>query len=175
MIRLIRWLLGLGPRRNPQAPYVFPYHDGTHNRSADIVVIEQSLRDSLGEDWRDTVSKLNAPVPAGAIGGVLDKIREDRRKHRAEILAAVDKAFDVHEYRHPKGEEPSGLVDDFRIGLLTGYMLFCIDLMRIARPFVIAQSRASPTSENQPQPSEPESTSVETSSSLAGSDPSPAP
>lgn len=155
--RFLQWL-GLSSRKNLQDTYIFKYNDGTMIRSADPIAIEQSLVDSLGEDWRDKVISLRTPkeAPTGAIGDIATNIDANREKLRKDVLAAIDKAFDVHPYvgvgwpdadGNPT-EVAHGLLEPMRLGLLTGYNLFCADLIRAARPFSSAPSRASPSSDN---------------------------
>lgn len=129
-------------------------------RSADPIAIEQSLIDSLGEDWRDKVDSLRTPKKqtqiVGAIGDIATNIDANREKLRKDVLAAIDKAFDVHPYigvgwPDPDGyptKTPHGLLEPMRLGLIDGYRLFCLDLVRAARPFTSAPSRASPSSDN---------------------------
>lgn len=171
--RLLQWL-GLSPRKNPGDRFIFHYHDGTNLRTADPVAIEQSLVDSLGEDWRERVDSLSKPPekPVGAIGDIASDINTKREELRKDVLAAIDRAFNVHAYvgiGWPDEEgypttTAHGLSDSMRFGLLTGFRLFCIDLIRASRPFSNAQSRASPSSPTQATPNGADSTSTESAS-----------
>lgn len=162
--RLLQWL-GLLSKKRLQEKYIFTYDDGTTTRTADPIAIEQSLIDSLGEDWRDKADSLSAPKQqtqiVGAIGDIATNMDANREQLRKDILAAIDKAFDVHPYvgigwpdtdGYPT-KTPHGLMEPMRRGLLDGYRLFCIDLTRASRPFTTAQSRASPPSDNPTTPS----------------------
>lgn len=149
-------------RSNPQDPYIFHYHDGTRKRSADPTAIEQTLIEYLGEDWRETLKELDKPIPYGAIGAQMDDCKEKRGKLYKDVLAAIDAAFKVHPYTDNDGlASPSGLIEGFREGLLKGYIRFCLDLVRLARPFANAQSRASPSPVSPPPPSGQASSSPE--------------
>lgn len=161
--RLLQWL-GLLSKPNLQDTYIFKYNDGTMIRSADPIAIEQSLIDSLGEDWRDKVISLRAPKQqtqvVGAIGDIATNMDANREQLRKDVLAAIDRAFDVHPYvgvgwpdmEGQPTETAHGLLEPMRLGLLTGYNLFCADLIRAARPFSSAPSRASPSSDNPTPP-----------------------
>lgn len=154
--RFLQWI-GFLSRKDPwQERYIFKYHDGTRVRSADPIAIEQTLIDALGEDWRQKVISLRAPkqAPVGAIGDIATDIEANREKLRKDVLDTIDKAFDVHPYvgigwTDADGqlcEVAHGLPEPRRFGLLTGYMLFCVDLITASRPFSSAPSRASPQS-----------------------------
>lgn len=157
--RLFRNLLGLS---NFQDPYIFHYYDGTRKRSADPIAIELSLIESLGEDWQDQVTSLSKPIPFGAVGEAAEKLKTNRETLRKRVLNAIDVAFDVCAYSDNGGQGKAfGLIDPMRFGLLNGYLLFCVDLVRLSRPFGNAQSRASPIPESQPMLSGQDSTSPE--------------
>jgi hypothetical protein len=159
--RLLQWF-GFLSRESLQDQYIFKYNDGTMIRSADPVAIEQSLIDSLGEDWRQKVISLRTPkqAPIGAIGDIATNMDANRDQTRKDILAAIDKAFDVHPYvgvgwpdaAGNLSETAHGLLEPMRLGLLTGYCLFCNDLIRASRRFTTAQSRASPSPDNPTTP-----------------------
>lgn len=171
--RLLQWL-GFSSRKNPNDRFIFHYYDGTNSRTADPLAIEQSLIDILGEDWRTKVDSLHKPEvkPIGAIGDIASDMSDRRDQLRKEILAAIDKAFDVHAYvgigwADEQGfptKVAHGLSDVARMGLLNGFRLFCIDLIRASRPFSNVQSRASPSSPVQPTQSGADSISAENTS-----------
>lgn len=159
-------------KTDPQDPFIFHYHDGTRERTADPLSIEQSLTESLGEDWRAKVTALSKPLPKGLMGDAEDNAYAARKKARKEVLDAIDKAFDTDDYVGIGGldehgnviTKPSGLIEPFRFGLLEGYQRFCLDLIRAAHPFEKRQPRASPTTESPMPQSAPVSTSVDTAS-----------
>lgn len=143
---IVRWF-----RRDPdRSRLLFAYRDGTRVRWADPVLVERTLIDRLGDDWWQVVADLSKPLPLGTVGEQADAERARKRDDRRRVLEAVDAAFDVHAFRD---SDRTGLTETERLGLMTGYVLFCNDLVRLARPFVIAQSRASPSPAAPPPPS----------------------
>lgn len=143
------WLFGRKANR-----YVFRYRDGTKTRSADPVEVERVLIEHLGEYWRKEVVKLSEPVPVGVVGMDAVEARKVKNDLRVKILTAVNEAFGVKPFK-----DDAGMTEVERLGLLNGYMLFCIDLVRAASPFAKPRSRASPSPENPPPSSTPASSS----------------
>lgn len=146
----------LTPKRSsPQEErLIFHYLDrenGRRNvkRSVDPIEVERILIDDIGKDWRQQLVANGKPVPAGVIGEDVDKLHGDRRAFEDKLLACIDRAFGVVSYR-----DGDGLTIVERKGLLEAFLRYCTDLIRLARPFANAQSRASPTPES-PQPASP--------------------
>lgn len=146
------WFTRLFRRDPDRARRVFRYKDGTRKRSADPVAVERALIDRLGPDWWSAVVKLDDPPPLGVVGVAGDEYWATRQADREKVLAAVDAAFGVTAYADNAGTTgtPTGLTEIERLGLLTGYVLFCSDLVAAARPFVTPQPRASPSGGNPP-------------------------
>lgn len=147
---MFQWLKKLFRRQDKRSPYIFHYKDGTTERSADPLAIEAVFIVKLGKKWREKLVEAGKPVPQGAIGGDAETIAAEREKLDKEILAAIDAAFDVHEYRDGKQSgtgKPSGLLEVQRRGLLNGYIQYCNGLREIARPFGNSQSRDAPPPE----------------------------
>ena len=142
---------------------LFHYRDGTRARTADPVAVEDRLVKHLGPDWFRVVGALSEPFPPGLAGEALDAERDRRAADRKKAVAAICAAFNVTEYDN----EGRGLTIIELFGLLDGYCRYAAALLEYARPFVSAQSRASPSPENPPVPNGPDST-------LAGT-PSPEP
>lgn len=141
---------GLGGRRNRRA--VFAYRDGTRGRRADPVAVEMALIAALGADWKGVLRKLDQGPARGLVGLQQDAAEAEWLALRARVLAAIDAAFGVSPYSYdPAAGREGGLTDGERFDLLTGYCEFCADLIEMARPFVSAQSRDSPSPES-PQP-----------------------
>lgn len=125
--------------------YVFYYWDGSRNRSADPLEIERGLVVTLGETWRSQLEDLAKPVHPDLIGEEAGIIRKQKEELRSKVLYAIDTAFDVQSYK-----DGQGMTEIERFGLLTGFNLFCRDLVVLARPFMKRQSRASPGTGNRP-------------------------
>ena len=130
---------------------IFVYRDGTRKRRADPVAVEQAMIDALGEDWRKAVRRLDQPpAPLGVVGEQAQAASAEWEANHRKVMAAIDAAFGVR----PLDDE-GGLTEVERMGLLTGYLNFCVDLILAARPFANARSRASPSPEPPPAPSRP--------------------
>lgn len=157
---MFAWLFG----RGRESRFVFRYRDGKKNRSADPVEVERILEAHLGASWRGDLGKLTQPLPLGLIGVEAAEARKKKDEYRVRVMEAVNKAFDVRPYR-----DGEGLTEVERLSLLNGFILFCIDLVRAARPFASAPSRASPSPESPTPSSGPESSSPEGKSVASGS------
>lgn len=158
---MMGWIARLW-RGRAENRYVFHYHDGRRKRSADPLVIERHLIAALGEDWRKVVREIEAPLPLGMVGSHADAERRARLDQMQGLYNAIDEAFGVHAYTDYGGaKRADGLTEVARLGLLKAYIRFCGALVELARPFVIAQSRASPPPDNPPTASASDSTSTE--------------
>ena len=158
------WFRRLINKRHPQDQYIFAYHDGFRKRYADPAYIEDVLVEHLGEDWKDKVVELYSNKPIGLMGVAEDEYKEKKRKLKNELLTAIDIAFDLEPLDDSYRKyfffyKKTGLLQFARLGLLTAYMQFCINYIKLSRPFVDAPKRDSPTGENLPTQNGSDSTS----------------
>jgi len=123
---------------------VFRFKDGTRKRYADPVAVERSLIELLGRDWRRTVSDLAKPIPSGLVGEQREEAEAKSDDLRTRVLKATYLAFKVEPLRDD-GDKMTGLTEVEAFDLLGGFLRFCSDLIRLARPFQRPQSRASPS------------------------------
>lgn len=156
---MFRWLLG----RRDSDRMVFRFKDGTRRRCADPIVVERGLIESLGRDWRSVLMDLARPAPDGLVGEQREEAESRSEELRAKVLKATHRAFGV-EPLHEQDGRVVGLTEVECFDLLGGFVRFCNDLVRLARPFASAQSRASPPSAGPPSASGSGSTSPETRS-----------
>lgn len=157
---MFRWLTG---RSDESDRLVFRFKDGNRKRFADPIVVERSLIESLGREWRQTLLDLAKPAPAGLVGEQREEAESKAEALRSQVLRAALKAFDVQPLHEERGRMV-GLTEVETFDLLGGFLRFCNDLLRLARPFVSARSRASPIPERPPSASGSGSTSAETTS-----------
>lgn len=153
MFNFIRRLFYKPPQR------IFNYFDGSRWCSCDPYIIEMTLVDNVGLDWRDQYASLSQPMPLG-VGGVLEEEQQKSRiELRDKILLSLRESTGIENYvgrgmvvdgKRVKRER--GLTVAAQLGILNLYLKFCLDLMRLARPFVTSQSREPPTPVNSPTP-----------------------
>lgn len=140
------WLKNLFARRTaPPERFLFRYRDGVRTKSCDPLAAERTLAAVLGDDWRGVVRRLNDKPPMGLVGETADEWQAEAAKRRDRVLDAVCRAFSVERYTDPGDAPPRGLTEVELLGLLTGYTLYCVELVERARPFSTPRSRASPS------------------------------
>jgi len=165
MFNFIRRLFYRAPQN------IFYYFDGVRWKSCDPYVIEMTLIDKVGLDWRDQYSGLAQPQPLG-VGGIHE---EESQKQRIElrnlILLSLREATGIEEFvgkgwmiDGKRVKRDRGLTVAGQLGTLNAYLQFSLDLMRLARPFVPLQSRASPIPANSPMPNPADSSTSESTS-----------
>lgn len=154
---MFRWLTGR--RSGEDDRLIFRYRDGEAKRAADPIAVEQTMVKVLGREWLADLRTLSTPTPRGVMGEQLEEIEERRERIRQRTLDAVCVAFGVTRFKDDKGRI-SGLTEVELFDLLGGYLRFCNALRELARPFVTAQSRASPSTGSRPTASGSEPTST---------------
>lgn len=160
----VRWLVGLfSGGASDRDRLVFRFRDGTRSRYADPIAVERSLIESLGRDWRAVLRDLSKPVPAGLVGEQREEAEAKVEDLRLRVLRATHAAFGTHPLRDSDGRM-TGLTEVEAFDLLGGFLRFCSDLVRLARPFASARSRASPGIASPPSASGSDSTSAATTS-----------
>lgn len=136
---------------------VFRFRDGSRKRWADPIAVERGLIEALGRDWRQVLVDLAKPVPQGLVGEQRIEAESRVEDLRARVLRATHAAFGTTPLTDVDGR-PSGLTEVEAFDLLGGFLRFCDDLVRLARPFQRPQPRASPGDGDPP----PASTSAST-------------
>ena len=126
---------------------LFSFNEGKRRRYVDPIKVEQTLIEHLGDPWYSFVNDMQKPVPKGLVGIRKDEVKKQRRTDRLKVLLAINKAFNVSDFNEDGIGPgiPSGLTELERFALLEAFANFCIVAMEEARPFVNAQSRASPS------------------------------
>lgn len=151
------------PRRSAHERFLFHYWDGSADRRADPAAIDRELSRHLGRDWKERVAQLSDEPPFGVVGEELDAWYDKADKNRSAVLAGIDAAFGLRAV-----DQSGGLSESARLGVLAAYLLFCRQLVELARPFVKPQSRASPSPGPPPGPSGSECTSTASGSPASG-------
>ena len=142
---MFRWLFGGSDRER----LVFRFRDGRRKRWADPLAVEASLIESLGRDWRQALADMAKPVPQGLVGEQREEAESRSEDLRRRVLTAAHRAFGTEPLSDRDGRM-TGLTEVETFDLLGGFLRFCNDLVRLARPFASAQPRASPSGGDSP-------------------------